>query len=98
MSQLETIYSNQNLLLQALLMKCFPQFMNVFADSEDITELKLKMFLDEACFLTGFKHPNILNTLGVVWKEGDRPKVILPYMELGDLCSLVRRTDMVCKP
>ena len=55
------------------------------------------MFLDEACFLTGFKHPNILNTLGVVWKEGDRPKVILPYMELGDLCSLVRRTDMVCK-
>ena len=80
------------------MMKCFPQFMKiVFADSEDITELKLKMFLDEACFLTGFKHPNILNTLGVVWKEGDRPKVILPYMELGDLCSLVRRTDMVCK-
>lgn len=66
-------------------------------ETEEVNQEKLEAFLDEACFLKGYRHANILTTIGVVWREGDRPKVVLPYMELGDLCSLVRRPDRVRK-
>lgn len=55
----------------------------------------MKEFLREASFLKFLKHPNILPTIGIVWAKGDRPKVVLPYMALGDLCSLIRKVDMV---
>ena len=41
------------------------------------------------------RHANVLTAIGVVWRKGDRPKVVLPYMELGDLCNLLRMPHMV---
>lgn len=57
--------------------------------------VQLEEFLDEASFMKGYKHANILTTIGIAWCLGDRPKVVLPYMENGDLCSLIRRPDVV---
>ena len=42
-----------------------------------------------------YNHANILKPLGVVWSDGDRPQVILPYMAKGDLCSLIRKPEVV---
>ena len=42
-----------------------------------------------------YKHVNILTTIGIVWVKSDRPKVVLPYMALGDLCSLIQNPEKV---
>ena len=55
----------------------------------------MEEFLEEAAFMKHYTHANILKPLGVVWRDGDRPQVVLPYMSQGDLCSLVRKSDMV---
>jgi len=56
---------------------------------------QLQEFLEEAIFMKDFSHANILVTLGVCWRIGDRPNVVLPYMALGDLGSLLRKPEMV---
>lgn len=71
------------------------QFFLVLTESEDISEERMQEFLQEASFSKFLEHPNILPTIGIVWVKGDRPKVVLPYMALGDLCSLIRKTDVV---
>jgi len=55
----------------------------------------LEGFLKEATFLSHDSHVNLLETIGVVWRTGDRPSVILPYMEKGDLLTLVKKEDLV---
>lgn len=42
-----------------------------------------------------FKHENVLSLIGVVSEEGERPLVVLPYMENADLGTFVRRDDIV---
>lgn len=64
-------------------------------DSVEIDQFQLEDFLEEACFVVGCKHINILSTIGVVWNSGERPVVILPYMARGDLCSLLKRPEVV---
>jgi len=66
-----------------------------FAGSVDVDEMALKGFLEEAMFLAEYEHVNILTTLGVMWKAGDRPYVVLPYMAKGDLCKLLQKQDLV---
>ena len=67
----------------------------MFLATDDMNVAKLEEFLEEASFLKYYKHVNILKPLGVVWRDGDRPQVVLPYMAQGDLCSLIRKPDMV---
>ncbi len=49
-----------------------------------VTQKDLNEFLEEATLMKDFDHPNVLNLIGVVLKEG-RPFVLLPLMEHGDL-------------
>ena len=42
-----------------------------------------------------FKHENVLSLVGVVSEERERPLVVLPYMENGDLCTYIKRDDLV---
>ena len=42
-----------------------------------------------------FKHENVLSLIGVVYDEGERPLVVLPYMENGDLCTFIKKDDVV---
>ncbi|KAF6040418.1 hypothetical protein EB796_001268 [Bugula neritina] len=54
----------------------------------------LENFLSEGVLMIDFKHENVLSLVGVVYEPGERPLVVLPYMENGDLCSLVKRDDL----
>jgi len=58
----------------------------------------LENFLSEGVLMIDFKHENVLSLVGVVYEPGERPLVVLPYMENGDLCSFVKKNDLVRKP
>ena len=70
-------------------------FCFVIVATDDIGIKHIEEFLAEAAFMKHYNHANILKPLGVVWSDGDRPQVILPYMAKGDLCSFVRKSEMV---
>ena len=61
----------------------------------DVDTKGLEDFLREATFLSHDSHVNLFVTIGVVWRTGDRPYVILPYMAKGDLHTLVKKEDLV---
>ena len=69
---------------------------NVVLDDKDMTFEMLESFLEEATLMIDFKHPNVLSLLGIVYQKGERPLVILPFMENGDLRSYIQRDDVVC--
>ena len=52
-------------------------------------------FLAEGTLMIDFKHKNVLSLIGVVQEEGQRPLVVLPYMENGDLCTFIKKGEMV---
>ena len=70
-------------------------FCFVIVATDDIGIEHIEEFLAEAAFMKHYNHVNILKPLGVVWSDGDRPQVILPYMAKGDLCSLIRKPEVV---
>jgi len=57
----------------------------------------LEDFLSEGVLMIDFKHENVLSLVGIVYEPGERPLVVLPYMENSDLCSFVKRDDLVRK-
>ena len=56
-------------------------------DGED-NPSKITEFLEEGTIMANFKHENVLGLLGVMIKE-NRPHVILPFMDKGDLKGYV---------
>ena len=42
-----------------------------------------------------FNHSNVLSLIGVAIKDNNKPFVILPYMEHGDLKSYISNPDRV---
>ena len=63
-----------------------------FIDTEEISN-----FLEEAIIMKDFDHANVLSLLGVT-VQNDRPYVILPLMEHGDLKNYVSKHDKVGIP
>ncbi|XP_067931127.1 hepatocyte growth factor receptor-like [Watersipora subatra] len=63
-------------------------------DDQELSFDDFESFLIEGTMMIDFKHKNVLSLIGVVCEEGERPMVVLPYMENGDLCSLVKREDL----
>lgn len=61
----------------------------------DISLKELEEFLEEAIKLKDKKHKNILPTVGVIWKKGDKPYIVLPYMSNGPLHQLLRKPQLV---
>ena len=64
-------------------------------DDQDMSKDDLENFLKEGTIMMDFQHENILSLVGVVWEEGERPLVVLPYMENGDMQSLLKKPSMV---
>ena len=56
----------------------------------------LENFLAEGTLMINFKHENVLSLVGVVSVTGERPLVVLPYMENGDLCTFLKRDEVRC--
>lgn len=55
----------------------------------------MSAFLQEATLMREFNHPNVLSLVGIVYDEESIPMVILPFMEHGDVKSLIRKDDKV---
>lgn len=55
----------------------------------------LENFLTEGTLMIDFKHENVLSLIGVVYEKADLPLVVLPFMENGDLCTFVKKEDLV---
>lgn len=55
---------------------------------------QLKEFLEEATLTMVLKHNNILSPHGVVL-ENNKPYIVLPFMEKGDLKSYVSNRNNV---
>ncbi|KAF6040375.1 MERTK [Bugula neritina] len=66
-------------------------------EDKEISFEDLEDFLSEGVLMIDFKHGNVLSLVGVVYEPGERPLVVLPYMENGDLCSFVKKEDLVRK-
>ena len=54
----------------------------------------LENFLAEGTLMMNFKHENVLSLVGVVSVTGERPLVVLPYMENGDLCTFLKSDEV----
>ena len=52
-------------------------------------------FLAEGVCTIDFKHANVLTLFGVVNENDGRPLIILPYMENGDLRTLIHEQNEV---
>ncbi|XP_067929822.1 hepatocyte growth factor receptor-like [Watersipora subatra] len=63
-------------------------------DDQELSFEDFESFLTEGTMMIDFKHKNVLSLIGVVCEEGERPMVVLPYMENGDLCSLIKHEDL----
>ena len=55
-------------------------------------------FLQEALMLQGYSHPNVIETLAILFPHGDLPKVVLPFMENGDMKDMLKKSEMVGEP
>ena len=67
-------------------------------DDEDVTFEMLENFLLEGTMMIDFKHENVLSLIGIIYERGERPLVVLPLMENGDLHSFIKRDDIVSDP
>ena len=69
---------------------------NIFiVDRGSLIDIKdTTCFLEEAIITKSFDHVNILSLLGVTIRN-NRPYVILPFMELGDLKSYISQSHQV---
>ena len=70
-------------------------FLILLADEKEMSFEDLETFLTEGTLMLDFKHGNVLSLVGVVSEEGERPLVVLPYMENGDLCTFLKRDEIV---
>ncbi|KAF6034525.1 MST1R [Bugula neritina] len=60
-----------------------------------ITEKIIISFLKEAILMSNFKHANVIGLIGVVYPESGMPIVVLPFMQHGDIRSLLHKDDEV---
>ena len=54
-------------------------------------------FLEEATMMCDLRHENVLSLIGIVIDEEDKPMVVLPLMENGDLRGYVANPENVNK-
>jgi len=45
--------------------------------------------------MSNFKHANVIGLIGVVYPESGMPIVVLPFMQHGDIRSLLHKDDEV---
>jgi len=64
-------------------------------DNVEVTSEDIENFFEEGMFMINFRHLNVLSLIGVVFERKDRPLVILPFMENGNLHTLISRERMV---
>uniref|UniRef100_A0A8C6DSF1 Tyrosine-protein kinase RYK n=1 Tax=Moschus moschiferus TaxID=68415 RepID=A0A8C6DSF1_MOSMO len=62
---------------------------------DQASEIQVTMMLTESCKLRGLHHRNLLPITNVCIEEGEKPMVILPYMNWGNLKLFLRQCKLV---
>lgn len=62
---------------------------------DQASEVQVTMMLTESCKLRGLHHRNLLPITHVCIEEGEKPMVILPYMNWGNLKLFLRQCKLV---
>ncbi|XP_054585857.1 tyrosine-protein kinase RYK isoform X3 [Eptesicus fuscus] len=62
---------------------------------DQASEIQVTMMLTESCKLRGLHHRNLLPITHVCIEEGEKPMVILPYMNWGNLKLFLRQCKLV---
>ncbi|EPQ06100.1 Tyrosine-protein kinase RYK [Myotis brandtii] len=64
-------------------------------NQDQASEIQVTMMLTESCKLRGLHHRNLLPITHVCIEEGEKPMVILPYMNWGNLKLFLRQCKLV---
>lgn len=70
--------------IQFIFFNLFFSFLFSHQDS-DVRQDEMASFLEEAMIMKDFHHHNVLSLHGVAFMSDERPYVLLPFMEKGDL-------------
>jgi len=62
---------------------------------DQASEIQVTMMLTESCKLRGLHHRNLLPITHVCIEDGEKPMVILPYMNWGNLKLFLRQCKLV---
>ncbi|XP_072469713.1 tyrosine-protein kinase RYK isoform X2 [Notamacropus eugenii] len=62
---------------------------------DQASEIQVTMMLTESCKLRGLHHRNLLPITHVCIEEGEKPMVLLPYMNWGNLKLFLRQCKLV---
>ncbi|GAB1294588.1 Tyrosine-protein kinase RYK [Apodemus speciosus] len=62
---------------------------------DQASEVQVTMMLTESCKLRGLHHRNLLPITHVCIEEGEKPMVVLPYMNWGNLKLFLRQCKLV---
>ena len=68
--------------------------LNYLYEDESAGLGEVTSFIEEAVVMRDFDHQNVLSLLGLVVKD-NKPYVILPLMEHGDLKTYISNRDLV---
>ena len=58
-------------------------------EDSTLKDSDIESFLSEGVMMKDFKHENVLGLIGVTMWSDDKPMIILPYMDNGDLLSYI---------
>ena len=70
-------------------------FLHPLVEANSYTVRDVEGFLSEAVKLQGMEHANLLTVLGVVI-EDNKPYMVLPLMDHGDMKSFLAQPEQVC--
>ena len=62
---------------------------------DNCTKTDVESFLEEVMRMKGFQHRNVMTTIGLVLRD-NRPFVVLPFMDKGDLKTYISDQTKVC--
>lgn len=62
---------------------------------DNCTKTDVECFLEEVMRMKGFQHRNVMTTIGLVLRD-NRPFVVLPFMDKGDLKTYISDQTKVC--
>uniref|UniRef100_A0A672SV08 receptor protein-tyrosine kinase n=1 Tax=Sinocyclocheilus grahami TaxID=75366 RepID=A0A672SV08_SINGR len=72
----------------------FELFVNIFTTIFHIMRVQVTMMLTESCKLRGLHHRNLLPISHVCIEDGEKPMVLLPYMNWGNLKLFLRQCKL----
>jgi serine/threonine protein kinase len=77
-------------------MQCYLHLVTlVWYQGQNVDVKQMTEFLEEATVMCNLRHINVLGLIGIAIDDNDRPLIVLPLMDNGDLRSFIANPDLV---